>query len=424
MNNTIKFNDLGLSQDLIDQIAKKNFTHPTEIQQKAIPAILNDSQDILAIASTGTGKTAAFGLPIIDKIDKSQKSIDAIILTPTRELAIQVADELSSYKVSHNTKISAIYGGQSIPKQNKILEKGLDILVGTPGRVIDNIKRGKINLNQIKYLILDEADEMLNMGFIDDIEFILKSSNPNKRTFLFSATLPHRIKNLSKKYMKEQLFIEVKKKDNQKLLIEQSYFILKNQEKFDQLQKIADIYDDFYAIVFCRTKRDVDDLVQKLQNYNYKAEGVHGDFSQNIREKTINKFRNKKIQILVATDVAARGIDIESLSYVVNYSLPDDLETYVHRIGRTGRAGKSGKAIAFISFKEKRRIGHIEKMTKSILKKEYFISDKEYKTQKDKKFIKNLEAKILSESFDNQSEEIAKNLLKKYDSYKIIASLI
>jgi len=224
--------------------------------------------------------------------------------------------------------------------------------------------------------------------------------------------------------MNDQLFIEVKKKDNQKLLIEQSYFILKQQEKFDQLKKIADIYDNFYAIIFCRTKRDVDDLVQKLQNHNYKAEGVHGDFSQNIREKTINKFRGKKIQILVATDVAARGIDIESLNYVINFSLPDDLETYIHRIGRTGRAGKTGKAISFLSFREKRRIHQIERMTKSILKKENFISDKEYKFLKEKKFLQNLENKILAENFSKESEEVAKNLLKKYDSWKVVASLI
>jgi ATP-dependent RNA helicase DeaD len=420
----IKFNELGLAQNIIDQIEKKNFLNPTEIQQKAIPAILNGDQDILAIASTGTGKTAAFGLPIIDRIDKNQKSITAIILTPTRELAIQVAGELDSYKSERNIHIAAIYGGQSITKQNKILAKGLDIIVGTPGRIIDNIKRGAIKLHDVKYLVLDEADEMLNMGFIEDIEFILKSSNKDKRIFLFSATLPHRIKNLSKKYMNDQLFIEVKKKDNQKLLIEQSYFILKQQEKFDQLKKIADIYDNFYAIIFCRTKRDVDDLVQKLQNHNYKAEGVHGDFSQNIREKTINKFRGKKIQILVATDVAARGIDIESLNYVINFSLPDDLETYIHRIGRTGRAGKTGKAISFLSFREKRRIHQIERMTKSILKKENFISDKEYKFLKEKKFLQNLENKILAENFSKESEEVAKNLLKKYDSWKVVASLI
>ncbi|MDD5016362.1 MAG: DEAD/DEAH box helicase, partial [Atribacterota bacterium] len=349
MKDKIKFEHLGFSQKVLDAIYKKGFEEPSQIQALTIPVMLRNDTNIMAQAQTGTGKTAAFGLPLIEMINPHEKSVQALIITPTRELAIQVSEEISSFKGDSGIQVIPIYGGQSIDQQLRRLKKGVHIVVGTPGRVIDHIKRKTLNLKDIEYLILDEADEMLNMGFIEDMEEIMKHTNPQKRTFLFSATMPSRIKVLASKYMADYKFITVEKQQLTTNLTEQIYYEVKAADKFEALCRIIDIEEDFYGLVFCRTKNDVDSVAGHLIDRGYDADVIHGDISQAQREKTLDKFKKKKINVLVATDVAARGIDVYNMTHVINYSLPQDPESYVNRIGRTGRAGKQGTAITFIT---------------------------------------------------------------------------
>ena len=365
----ITFKDLGLSEDLLAGLTKKGFEKPTPIQAAVIPILLEKAQDVIGQAQTGTGKTAAFGLPILDRLKPTSNSIQALILTPTRELTIQVSDELHSLKGNKNVKITPIYGGQSIEKQIAQLRKPNDIIVGTPGRLIDHLKRGKLNLENIDYLILDEADEMLNGGFIEDIEWILDKSNSNRTTLLFSATMPKSVLTLAEKYMKNFKKIEVEKETLDKALTEQLYFEVREKDKLEALCRMIDVEEDFYGLIFCRTKRDVDTVCEKLVNRGYDAESMHGDLSQFQRERVLNKFRKKVCSVLVVTDVASRGLDISGLSHVINFALPQDAESYVHRIGRTGRAGQSGTAITFITPTEYRRLTYIKRVTKAEIKK-------------------------------------------------------
>lgn len=370
MENLQKFKDLGLSDTTLVALRAKGFEEPTLIQEKTIPLLLRGDIDIIGQAQTGTGKTAAFGLPLIERLKESSPHIQALILTPTRELAIQVAEEIHSLKGKKNLQVLAVYGGQAIDQQLRRLKKGVDIVVGTPGRVIDHLNRRSLNVASIQYLILDEADEMLNMGFIDDVEEIMKSTNPEKRTLLFSATMPFRIITLAKKYMKQYELISIKQETLTTHLTDQIYFEVSNSDKFEALSRIIDIEHDFYGIIFCRTKTDVDYISSKLAERGYDAEGLHGDISQMQRERILDKFRKQRITILVATDVAARGLDINNLTHVINYSLPQDPESYVHRIGRTGRAGKEGTAITFVTSDEYRKLLVIKKVTKTDIRKE------------------------------------------------------
>jgi len=312
----IKFEHLGLSERVLDAVYKKGFEEPSSIQVLTIPVMLRNDTNIIAQAQTGTGKTAAFGLPLIEMINPGERSVQALIITPTRELAIQVSEEISSLKGDSGIQAIPIYGGQSIDQQLRRLKKGVHIVVGTPGRVIDHIKRKTLNLRDIKYLILDEADEMLNMGFIEDMEEIMKHTNPRKRTLLFSATMPSRIKALASKYMGNYEFITVEKQQLTTGLTEQIYYEVKASDKFEALCRIIDIEEDFYGLVFCRTKNDVDDVVSHLIERGYDADAIHGDISQSQREKTLNKFKKKRINVLVATDVAARGIDAVSYTHL------------------------------------------------------------------------------------------------------------
>ena len=423
MANKKTFNDLGLSEKLLDAINKKGFEEPTEIQSMTIPVMLRDDANIIAQAQTGTGKTAAFGLPLIEMVDPDSKKIQALILVPTRELAIQVSEEINSLKGDKKIRVVAIYGGQSIDEQFRRLKKGIHIVVGTPGRVIDHLNRKTLKLGEIEHLILDEADEMLNMGFIEEIEEIMKHTNPDKRTLLFSATIPGRIKSLAHKYMDGYELLTVKKKQLTSNLTEQIFFEVKASEKFEALCRIIDIEDDFYGLVFCRTKIDVDSLVTHLIDRGYDAEAIHGDLSQAQRERTLEKFRKQRVNILVATDVAARGIDVINLTHVINYSLPQDPESYVHRIGRTGRAGNEGTAVTFITPSEYKRLMFIQRFAKTDIKKSKVPKVKDIIKAKKKKIYNDLTA-ILEGEIDPKYYNWAKKLLEENVPTEILAAIL
>ncbi|OHD26671.1 MAG: RNA helicase, partial [Spirochaetes bacterium GWC1_27_15] len=365
-----KFRILGLSEASIKALEHKGFEEPTEIQEKTIPLLLQSNKNIIAQAQTGTGKTAVFGLTFIEKLLRDAKHTQALVLTPTRELAIQVAEEINSLKGDNQLKIVPIYGGQSITLQLKQLKYGVDIIIGTPGRILDHIRQKSLTLTHIKYAVLDEADEMLNMGFIDDVEEILSHTNKTKQLLLFSATMPERIMSLARKHMSDYTLIQAKKTQLTTNLVDQIYFEVRESDKFEALCRIIDIEKNFYGIIFCRTKNEVDAITTKLADRGYNAECLHGDIAQRQREQILTSFKNKKIMTLVATDVAARGIDVNNLSHVINYSLPQDPESYVHRIGRTGRAGNEGTAITFVTPDEYRRLSFIMKMTKTDIRKE------------------------------------------------------
>ena len=390
MTNKNNFTSLGLSQTVCAGIIKKGFDSPTPIQALTIPTMLDDKTDIIAQAQTGTGKTAAFGLPLLDLIDVEDKTTQALILAPTRELAIQVSDEINSLKGSIPLSITPVYGGQSIDIQLRKLKKGVHIVVGTPGRVLDHIKRKTLKLDVIEHLVIDEADEMLNMGFVEDMEEIMANTNENKRTLLFSATMPKKIRDLAKNYMHDPKHLKVEAVEQTTNLTEQFYVDVKAPKKFESLCKILDMSDGFYGMVFCKTKSDVDTVTIELRDANYSAEAIHGDITQSKREKTLDKFKQRKITILVATDVAARGIDVNDLTHVINYSLPQDPESYTHRVGRTGRAGKKGTAITLITSRDARNFQFIKRITKFEIQKLFLPSGKDIINLKRKKITESL----------------------------------
>ncbi|RJQ18995.1 MAG: DEAD/DEAH box helicase [Nitrospiraceae bacterium] len=363
------FESLGLSEDILKTLKRKGYEEPTPIQAMTIPVILAGEKDIIGQAQTGTGKTAAFGLPIIELLPENRGNVQALVLTPTRELAIQVAEEVNSLKGKKKLSIVPIYGGQSIDMQLRSLKKGVDIVVGTPGRIIDHLNRRTLRLEGISFLVLDEADEMLNMGFIDEVKEILEKTNPDKRTMLFSATMPKEIMRIAEKYMGEYEVMGVQKGELTVSLTDQIYFEVSNADKFEALCRIIDIEEAFYGLIFCRTKIDAETVAGHLIDRGYDADALHGDLSQGQREKILNKFKKRQINILVATDVAARGIDVHDLTHVINYALPQDPESYVHRIGRTGRAGKEGTAITFITPVEYRKLQYIKQTAKTDIRK-------------------------------------------------------
>lgn len=363
------FEELGLSKAALRALKQKGFEEPTPIQVKTIPLLLRDEKDVVGQAQTGTGKTAAFGLPMIEMMSEKSKTVQAIVLTPTRELAVQVAEEINSLKGKKRLSIVPIYGGQSMDQQLRSLKKGIDIVVGTPGRVLDHIRRRTLNLDNISHLVLDEADEMLNMGFIEDVKEILRNTGPDKRTMLFSATMPPAIMGIAKKYMGEYEIVRVQEQQLTVSLTDQIYFEVSQADKFEALCRIIDVEEDFYGLVFCRTKVDTDKIANHLIDRGYDADALHGDLSQGQREKILNKFKRRRINILVATDVAARGIDVQNLTHVINYAIPQDPEAYVHRIGRTGRAGKEGTAITFITPEEYRKLQYIKKSARTDIRR-------------------------------------------------------
>jgi len=356
------FKEIGINKDLCKAIYELGFTTPTEIQEQSIPFLLSNNSDLISLAQTGTGKTAAFGLPVIQKTQLKNRFVQSIILCPTRELCIQICKDLEKYsKYISTLKVLSVYGGTNIETQIKSLNKGVQIVVGTPGRTKDLIKRKVLKLELVDKVVLDEADEMLSMGFKDDLDFILERTKSERQTMLFSATMSKEVKSISKKYMKDAKEISVSKINSGAKNIEHHIYSVSSRNKYEALKRIADFNPNIYGIVFCRTKRHTKDIANKFMAEGYNADAIHGDLSQNQRDEVMQRFRNKSLQILIATDVAARGLDVDDITHVINYSLPDDPEVYIHRSGRTARAGKSGISIAISNESERRKIKSIEK---------------------------------------------------------------
>ena len=362
------FSDIGLDKNIQKAITDLGFEQPTPIQSESIPFLLSEENDLIALAQTGTGKTAAFGLPIIQQIEIESKQTQAIILCPTRELCLQITKDLGTYaKYTKGLRITAVYGGANIQTQIKALNSGSQIVVGTPGRVIDLIKRKKLRLGHIEYVVLDEADEMLNMGFKEDLDTILAETPEEKRTLLFSATMPKEVMRITKNYMFSPKTIEVARRNEGAKNVEHHFYMVNARDRYKALRRICDVNPDIYGIVFCRTRRETKDVADKLMQDGYNADALHGDLSQSQRDHVMGRFRKRNLQMLVATDVAARGIDIDDLTHIINYNLPDDLEVYVHRSGRTGRAGKNGISIIIAHSRERRKLQAISKMLRKDL---------------------------------------------------------
>jgi len=364
---TTEFNSLNLRDEVMQAIGELGYATPTPIQIGMIPLMLT-GVDVIGQAQTGTGKTAAFALPILNNF-QPQKHVQALVLAPTRELALQVADAMVKYGKHLNVRVLAVYGGQPYGPQISKLNRGIDIVVGTPGRLLDLIERNALNIKHIKTLVLDEADEMLNMGFIEDIEAIIAETPAERQTALFSATLPPRIRSLAKRFMREPESITIKRETLTVSTIEQRYYLVHESDKTNALTRLFEIEPIKSALIFARTRAETATLANELVVRGIPAEAIHGDLDQNARERVLGRFRSNQLKVLVATDVAARGLDIDDISHVFNYHLPDDAEVYVHRIGRTGRAGKTGVAITLLSPKEKRRLREVEGLTKQQITK-------------------------------------------------------
>lgn len=420
----IKFEDLPISDEIKRAIADMGFEAPSPIQEKAIPFILS-GKDIIGQAQTGTGKTAAFGIPALDTIDLDNKSLQIMVLCPTRELAIQATQEvhkLGKYKKGIN--VLAVYGGQPIDRQIKALKRGVQIIIGTPGRVIDHIRRKTLKTDNIKMIVLDEADEMLDMGFRDDIETIIQAIPQNRQTILFSATMAKAIIELSKKYQNNAEFIKVVHKQLTVPNIEQRYLEVKENNKLEVLSRLIDMRNPKLSVIFCNTKKRVDEVVSQLQARGYFAEGLHGDMKQPQRDRVMSKFRNGTIEILVATDVAARGIDVDDVEAVFNYDLPQDEEYYVHRIGRTGRAGRSGIAFTFVAGKAIRKLRDIERYTKTKVKRAEIPSASDVEEFKVNAFLEKVKGTIEEGHLGKYIDYIENLLDEDYATIDIAAALL
>lgn len=361
-----KFQELGLNELLLKAIQDLGFENPSEVQEKAIPLLLQQDTDIVALAQTGTGKTAAFGFPLIQKIDPENRSTQALILSPTRELCLQITNEIKQYsKYVKGLHTVAVYGGASITEQAREVKRGAQIIVATPGRMQDMINRNYVNIKNIQICVLDEADEMLNMGFYDDITSILSDTPDEKNTWLFSATMPQEVARIAKEFMSKPQEITVGHKNQGSVNVSHEYYLVGARDRYPALKRLADMNPDIFSVVFCRTKRDTQSVAEKLIEDGYNAAALHGDLSQAQRDAVMKAFRGRQIQMLVATDVAARGIDVDDITHVINYQLPDEIETYNHRSGRTGRAGKTGTSIVIVTKSEFRKIQQIERIIKT-----------------------------------------------------------
>ena len=416
------FRGLGLSGATLAALEKKGFSEPTEIQKACIPLLLDGQKDVIGQAQTGTGKTAAFGLPIIELLDTEDNSTQALVLTPTRELAMQVAKEIASLRGEKRISVEAIYGGTSYEGQLRALRKGVQIVVGTPGRIQDHLERGTLDLSKLKFAVLDEADEMLDMGFIEDIEKILEQTNGDKRMLFFSATMPEPILKLATRFMGDYELVRIARKEEEPSLTEQYYCALRESDKSEVLTRIIDSYTSFYGIVFCKTKVQCEEIGRLLSARGYQAEALHGDLSQKQREIILQKMREHKINILVATDVAARGIDISELTHVVNYTIPGDPEVYTHRIGRTGRAGRSGVAITFVTPSEKRKFAYIRRVNKSEIQEYRIPTVDELMLVKKDRIIASVRFQLerISDDFD----DVASTLLSSADAETLVKALL
>ena len=356
------FEEIGLDEEIIKAISDLGFETPTPIQEKAIPELLASNRDMIALAQTGTGKTAAYGLPMIQQVDFSSKIPQGIVICPTRELCMQITKDIDSYsKYLDGIRTVAVYGGAKIETQINKLHKGAQIVACTPGRALDLIKRKKLNITEIKFLVIDEADEIFTMGFKEELDGILKSMPDDKQTMLFSATMPAEIKGIVKKYMTNPYEITVGKKNTGAQNVQHEYYMVRAEDRYEALKRIADINPDIYGIVFCRTRRETKEIADKLIQDGYNADALHGDLSQAQRDIVMNRFRDRHLQFLVATDVAARGLDVNDLSHIINFKLPEEQEVYIHRSGRTGRAGKSGISISIVHSRAQSKIRSLEK---------------------------------------------------------------
>ncbi len=420
----LKFQDLGLSPQVLKAVSEMGFEEASHIQSEAIPIVMQ-GKDVIAQAMTGSGKTAAFGIPIIEKIDTKNRAPQALVLCPTRELAVQVAGEinkLSKYKLE--IPALPIYGGQPIERQISALRKGVQIIIATPGRMLDHLERRTVSLKNIKFIVLDEADEMLDMGFRDDIEAILKSTDPERQTVLFSATMPAPILHLTKRYQKNPIIIKIAHEKITVPAIEQVYYEIESYKKLDLLTRLIDLFNPKLSIIFCNTKRRVDELVADLRARGYASDGLHGDLTQQKRNKVMDGFRRGRTDILIATDVAARGIDVSNIEIVFNYEIPQDEESYVHRIGRTGRAGKAGKAISLVAGGEMYRFRDIKRYTKAIITRLPIPSFQEVEAIKVNKILVAIKTQIQSKQLEPQIQAIETLLKEDYTSLDIAAALL
>lgn len=363
------FESLGIESNLLQAISELGFTQPTPIQEQAIPVLLSGTRDFVGLAQTGTGKTAAFGLPLLQLVDKEQAVAQALVICPTRELCLQITKDLDSFKGKYKVKNTAVYGGASISMQIRDLKKGSHVVVATPGRLIDLIERKAIDLSRIHYVVLDEADEMLNMGFRDDIEFILANTPMRQSTWLFSATMPQEVKQVSRKYMQQPFEVTIGKANAANSNIDHQYYLTSHVNRYETLKRIIDFNPGIYGIIFTRTKADAQEITEKLIREGYDIEALHGDLTQPQRDKVMARFREKNLQLLIATDVAARGIDVQGITHVINFELPDDTEVYTHRSGRTGRAGKTGVSVSIVTPKDVYRLRAVERMINSRIHK-------------------------------------------------------
>jgi ATP-dependent RNA helicase DeaD len=417
------FYKLGLSVDVVETLKKKGFKKPTAIQEKTIPILLKGDFDVIGQAQTGTGKTASFVLPIIETISEKTGYIQAVILAPTRELAIQVSNEIQSLRGKRILSVLTVYGGSSITNQIRSLRKGVDIVVGTPGRVMDLMRRKELHLSHVSYVVLDEADEMLNMGFIDDIKWILGHTKDEKRMLFFSATMPKPILSIAKKFMREYVVVQIESPELTIDTIDQVYYSVKSNQRYSALRRIIAVNKGFHGIIFCKTRRNVDDLSRRLQDDGYLAAGLHGEITQAQREKILQRFRNRNVMVLVATDVAARGIDVNDLTHVVNYSIPQQMEAYVHRIGRTGRAGKTGTAITFLIPSESSKLKSIERVTKKEIRRGALPSAEDVIATKQEDMVRAI-AKVLQKQKFAQYNEVASVLLAENSPQDVVAAVL
>lgn len=416
------FKTMGLSAPVLRGLEEMGFEEPSPIQVKTIPLIL-EGRDLIGQAQTGTGKTAAFGLPIVEKLDHRSKKVQAIVLAPTRELAIQVAEEITRIGRFAGVKVVPIYGGQSYDRQIRALEHGSQVVIGTPGRVMDHIRRGTLKLDNVRMAVLDEADEMLDMGFAEDVEFILQSTPEDRQTLLFSATVPDAIKRLSRRYLKNPAHVNISPERMTVPQIDQVYYETREHEKLDAMTRVLDMESADRTIVFCRTKKRVDELAEGLQARGYTAEAIHGDLNQVQRNRVLKRFKDGGSEILVATDVAARGLDIDSVTHVFNYDLPQDTESYVHRIGRTGRAGRSGTAISLVHPKEIRQVRQMERVLHTRLTRRPLPTVADVAV-KQREALKNRLSEEISRGVLPEYHALVMELAQEFDSVDIAAAAI
>lgn len=421
----MRYEDAGIDARILRAVKELGFEHMTPIQEQAIPLFMT-GQDIIGQAQTGTGKTAAFGIPILQKIDPENRSLQALILCPTRELAMQAADELRKFaKYMNGIKVLPIYGGQEIYKQIKNLKTGVQIVVGTPGRVMDHMRRHTLKMDHVHTVVLDEADEMLNMGFREDIETILKETPGERQTGLFSATMPKPILDITKTYQKNASYVKMTPKEVTIPLIKQAYYQVRKQDKEEVLCRLIDYYTPGRALIFCNTKRMVDELTEHLKARGYEVEGLHGDLTQGQRDTVMNLFRSGSINILIATDVAARGIDVNDVEAVYNFDVPDDIEYYVHRIGRTGRAGKTGRSFTLVVGREAYKIRDIERICHTKIKERKVPNAADITARKAEKILKEATAVIENEDISRAAEYILDAVaLGQYSATQIAAAFM